>query len=463
MQDAIVIAAEVGPGTGSLAEEPVTTATLRGVHDGRDRVVRIVGGPTRRGGFARLAGYVVPVTGARVRLDLRQESRLVGLPLPGPTWTTSTPPGTWASANMPITFILALPPSRDIGAAAAAELDVALRTWQRPPCTSLRTRFGGVEPALSGDDGENGVFFHDTTWPEALDPNAVAQTILHEDGSGTLRDADIHVNGASFRFSIDGTWGTEDIRSVFVHELGHAIGLGHSSDPRATMSASGSGLRRRSLEKDDVDGVCALYPGSGPPPTCDTTPCPSGFLCVAGACQRPHERSDVCAPCAPEPGACEAAGDDARCIDIGSGENAGRVCGRACVMDTDCGAGFACRPTTEAGDRQCVSLDDCRNGGSRCASDTDCTQAATVCRNGACVAPRAEIADAGPSDAGRSDVSAASGEACSCRSPQGSRSRSSAALPLLALALLAIRRHSASTLASFLCFFSSGAFSFFLA
>ena len=76
VEDAIVIAVEVAPGSGALADEPVTTATLRGVADARKRIVRIVGGPTRGGSFARLAGYVVPVIGARVRFDLHERHDL---------------------------------------------------------------------------------------------------------------------------------------------------------------------------------------------------------------------------------------------------------------------------------------------------------------------------------------------------------------------------------------------------
>jgi MYXO-CTERM domain-containing protein len=447
VEDAIVIAAEVTSGTGALADEPVTTATLRGVADGRERVVRIVGGPTRQGGFARLAGHVVPVTGARVRLDLRDERRPSTLPLPGSTWAPSTPAGTWDASKLPLTFVLALPRSRDLGGDAAGELDVASRTWGRPACTAFRARFAGEGPVLPGDDGENGVFFHDTAWPVELEAGALAQTILHVDGAGRLRDADIHVNGAAFRFSKDGAPGTQDIRSVLVHEIGHALGLGHSNDARATMNVSGSGLRWRSLERDDVEGVCTLYPGTGST-GCDADPCPTGFVCVAGACQRPGERADVCSPCAPERGACEAAGDEARCIDLGTGTNAGRVCGRACARDEECGAGFACRATTEAGDLQCVSLTGCRNGASPCTTDAECTRPSAGCRDGACVGPSDTPADAGPrgdaAPAGNADpvgeAAAERGTGCDCATSSGMSSPPLLALATSAAALLVRRR-----------------------
>jgi hypothetical protein len=316
----------------------------------------------------------------------------------------------WPNTSLPITFVLASPARN---AADGAELDIAARTWSDVACTAFRARSGGEVTATPGDDGVNAVFFHATSWPANLEPGVVAQTVLSIDRSGDIHDADIHLNGVDHVFSFDGAPGTQDVRSVLVHELGHALGLDHSTDPRATMAVAGSGLRWRSLEKVDRDAVCALYPGTGTA-GCGVLPCPAGFTCVAGRCQNAGTKGDVCSPCVRETGACEAAGDDARCVDLGSG----RVCGRACAMDAECGAGFACRPTTEAGDLQCVSLEGCRNGVHTCTTDAQC--AGAKCQDGACVGP----VDSTPVDAGldaENDAATSAspidggGSGCDCR------------------------------------------------
>ncbi len=76
-----------------------------------------------------------------------------------------------------------------------------------------------------------------------------------------------------------------DLENVVTHEAGHFIGLGHVSDEAATMYAStGPGdVSRRSLEADDVAGLCDVYPAGAPAVRCVGDP-PGGCGCgSAGA------------------------------------------------------------------------------------------------------------------------------------------------------------------------------------
>lgn len=383
---AVVVDARPGPRT--AAGDPVTRFVVRD-EAGRRREVALVAGPSARGGRVALAG--------------------------GPSWAPGSPPGVWPDATLPVRVALG-GPSRDLGAAAEAELALAARTWSEVACTRFRLVAGAPESQRPADDGKSTVWFEEVAWPPELVPGVLAQTVVRTDGQGRVYDADIWINAVDHRFARGATSGKVDARGVLVHELGHLLGLGHATDPAATMFPTTSGVRWRSLEADDRAGVCALYPGQGATP-CPSTPCPPGAACVAGRCQGPREPADVCAPCERVPGACEAAGDDARCVDVGAGAAAGRVCGRACASTADCGPGFACKPTTEAGDLQCVADDACASAGWPCSTDADC--ASGRCAGGSCKGASGLPADAGA--AGSADAAAAApppevgGGGCGCR------------------------------------------------
>lgn len=301
----------------------------------------------------------------------------------------------WPKDTSVVRFAIASPLPLGLGDEAIRDAAVALRSWQEVRCTGIRAILVGTTTSVTLGDGVNAIAWHEEAWPAIYGEGALARTELRVDAEGFIREADVHVNGRDYAWSVDGRDGTIDLRSVLTHEFGHALGLSHSSDTGATMFAVGPrGLAWRSLEREDEQRICALYPGVGAP-RCNEggDVCPLSFGCIEGRCERPFTRGAVCAPCAREPGACAASGDGARCIDV----PAGRVCAQGCESDQDCALGSRCENTTPAGDRACIPRAGCRDAPNRCSTDEAC--APFVCREGICVGPTPLAVDAPDADA----------------------------------------------------------------
>lgn len=116
------------------------------------------------------------------------------------------------------------------------------------------------------DNNENLVTWVQSKW--AHERAVVALTSLTYDlYSGRIVDADIEVNDQGFKFSTNPATNEMDVMNTFVHEIGHFVGLDHSTQTSATMYASAPvhETQKRDLTQDDVDGYCALYSASAKP------------------------------------------------------------------------------------------------------------------------------------------------------------------------------------------------------
>lgn len=146
-----------------------------------------------------------------------------------------------------------------------------------------------AEYNLTGGNA-NIVLFQDAKWNYKGADNTLAKTTVTFDAvTGEILDADIEVNHAYNEITTGDATVVYDLESILTHEFGHFIGLDHSLDFDATMNATydpgTSDLR--TVEEDDVAGVCTIYPPNRVA-TCEPTP-HGGF-------------SDACQLVAEEPG-----------------------------------------------------------------------------------------------------------------------------------------------------------------
>lgn len=164
------------------------------------------------------------------------------------------------------------------GAPAAAW---AMNTWNAVTGTSFQWQAGPPTDVLVSPN----------CWANADDGvNSVAFSPLLDDGVlGVTCSSYLALSTGNFTYEFDmlidywtywsvetpTPWNLYDLNTVMLHEFGHALGLGHSSDGTVMQLALGPGEQMRALQPDDVAGIRALYPAAAPIATSTWTPVPT--------------------------------------------------------------------------------------------------------------------------------------------------------------------------------------------
>ena len=91
--------------------------------------------------------------------------------------------------------------------------------------------------------------------------NILAVTIPNKFSGKKITGSIIIINNVNINAKF-GQLSRNDKIAVLAHEIGHAIGLGHSKDDAALMYYRTVNLRKK-LGQDDIDGVSWLYPVKG--------------------------------------------------------------------------------------------------------------------------------------------------------------------------------------------------------
>lgn len=227
-------------------------------------------------------------------------------------------------------------------------VDQAIETWNQgvASCSYIEIRNQGTAAKEVGRDMVNVIKFRDASWCRPAVKNdpmrcyaeaaaGLTTAVYVDDGDsardGAIVDADIELNGKYFAISNNGTTlgaasCQADLLNTLTHELGHLLGLEHPclapGDP-ARVDGTGAPVpacgqtddpkiveatmynyqdcgetKKASLEQDDIQGVCTIYPKAEDPGTClevsndvgccsaDASGGPNGaamlFVCIGG-------------------------------------------------------------------------------------------------------------------------------------------------------------------------------------
>jgi hypothetical protein len=175
-----------------------------------------------------------------------------------------------ADAGQPVNFLINTARS-PVGTGGATEITRGMDAWSVQSGSSLRLQISGQSGncGIQGD-GTNVISFGDCL--NQLDAAIGCSGVVALTSIRWTLDSRV-VNGRTFNrlFEADIVFNDgmdcflsnpANLSEVACHELGHAIGLGHSSDAAAIMAPTARGGRGAVLGEDDIAGVLAIYPAS---------------------------------------------------------------------------------------------------------------------------------------------------------------------------------------------------------
>lgn len=263
-----------------------------------------------------------------------------------PAYAFEAGPG-WPAEQRPVTYTINQAGSDDLTMVQLEELFArSFDTWTSVPCADLQVVYEGNTDTGIAYDEEHTMAFQEENWAGgSMVLGATLTNLLSNDPRRIT--VDILFNGDTITWQVGGGGSdltTIDPQSVFTHEIGHMLGLGHTlDDGSATMAAAYlPDLSQRTLSHDDKWGICTLYPRTNNGGECDpmADDCPDGsacgpqgeyFFCI-------EDRDGLEAPCSHSSINCQD-----MCVYTSADLESG-FCTRVCSNDEECEPDGVCEP-----------------------------------------------------------------------------------------------------------------------
>jgi hypothetical protein len=166
--------------------------------------------------------------------------------------------GHWSDANIPPLMSVNQDGTDDCAGEFRA-LARSANTWGN--VATAYFYFDRRIPTFNTRHAGNDDNYNQLSWDPAPPSDYIAVTYNY--GWNHINETDISFN-SNYTWNCSGNpiWTEMDVENIATHELGHSLGLGHTSYSDATMYAYANygETKKRSLHWDDIDGIEYLYP-----------------------------------------------------------------------------------------------------------------------------------------------------------------------------------------------------------
>jgi hypothetical protein len=269
--------------------------------------------------------------------------------------------------SLPVAFHLNMTGSDNIGNGSdITAIENSLTDWEAVSCSKLDFEIAGTTSTTNvlatgaAPNGQNEItWVEDSSW--TFGEFVLGVTVPLSYTTGMIVEADIAFNGLQVKWSTTGQFGRADVKSVAIHEIGHAFGLQHNLAPNQnnppTMAPTADPYgKTASLEADDREGACFLYPGNAKHACSGDYACPYVVSTNAQTGQEYYTQKLLC-------------NATATCEFSSSTPETKKGLGEACATQDECVSPNFCQPL-QGGEAYCAKV--CTPNGNDCPSGFDC-------------------------------------------------------------------------------------------
>lgn len=137
----------------------------------------------------------------------------------------------------------------------------AAAVWNDVANSNVKVSYGGSTTSTAYANPTTVYCETNFTATTGADDDFVPGAASVHTSNGTVYEGIMYLNVSSGDANI-ANFDRNTLTIIIAHEIGHLLGLGHSSDQNALMYYDGSYRNTLSLAQDDVDGISYLYPSN---------------------------------------------------------------------------------------------------------------------------------------------------------------------------------------------------------